>query len=144
MSVQEAIIGAVALWSVSVFLILDIIFKWTEIKLSKKMPLKIISLFFIFAGIFLYPLLEITFGFTYPKMVFFGAECPTTISLIGIFIGSIPKVNKPLFILISLNAIFVGFSVALNGATFDYFYGLAGISGILMMTIYFKKILKIK
>jgi len=142
MGLQEAIIGAVALWSVSIFLILDIIFKWTEIKLPKKTHLKIISLSLIFAGIVLYPLLEIALGFTYPRMVFFGAECPTTISLIGLFIGSIPKVNKPLFILISVNAIFVGFSVAINGATFDYLYGLAGVFGILMLTFHFNHIFK--
>ena len=79
-------------------------------------------------------------GFTYPRIIFFGAECPTTISLIGILIGSIPKVNKLLFILISVSAIFIGFSVAINGATFDYLLGLAGVLGILMLTIHFNDI----
>jgi len=135
---QNALIGGIALWVVSLFLILDTIFNWTKIKLSENNGLKYISWFFIFAGIFLYPLVEITTGFTFPKMVFFGAECPTTITLIGVFIGSIPKVNKPLFILISLNAIFTGISVAIYGATFDYLYALAGVFGILLMIIYFK------
>ena len=77
-------------------------------------------------------------------MVFFGAECPTTISLIGLFIGSIPKVNKPLFILISLNAIITGGSVAMSGATFDYLYAVSGILGLLMMIIYFRDIFIVK
>ena len=140
MGFQEAIIGAIHAWSVSIFLILDVIFEWTEIKLPKRTHLKIISWSLIFAGIVLYPLLEIALGFTYPRIIFFGAECPTTISLIGILIGSIPKVNKLLFILISVSAIFIGFSVAINGATFDYLLGLAGVFGILMLTIHFNDI----
>ena len=137
---QDALIGGIGLWSVSFFLIIDVIFNWTEVRLNEKKGLKYISLFFIFSGIFLYPLIEIALGFTFPRMVFFGAECPTTISLIGIFIGSIPRVNKPLFILISINAIFTGLSVAVYGAAFDYFYALAGIIGVLLMIIYFKDI----
>ena len=137
---QTALIGTIALWVVSLFLILDVIFNWTEIKIPENNKLKYISWFFIFAGIFLYPLVEIATGFTYPRMVFFGAECPTTISLIGILIGSIPKVNKPLFILISLNAIFTGISVAIYGATFDYLYALAGVFGTLSIIIYFKDV----
>ena len=137
---SDALVGGIALWIVSLFLILDVIFKWTHIKPSENKTLKYISWFFIFGGIFLYPLVEIATGFTFPRMVFFGAECPTTISLIGIFIGSIPKVNKPLFILVSLNAIFTGLSVAISGATFDYFYAIAGVFGILFMLIYFNQI----
>ncbi len=137
---SDALIGGIALWIVSLFLILDVIFKWTHIKLSENKTFRYISWFFIFGGIFLYPLVEIATGFTFPRMVFFGAECPTTISLIGIFIGSIPKVNKPLFILVSLNAIFTGFSVAISGATFDYFYATAGVFGTLFILIYFKQI----
>jgi len=99
MGTKAAIGGAVGLWSVSFFLILDIIFSWTSIQIPEKKYLKILSWSLIFAGIFLYPVLELILGFTYPRMVFFGAECPTTISLIGLFIGSIPKVNKPLFVI---------------------------------------------
>ncbi len=137
---DDAIIGSIALWIVSLFLILDVIFNWTHIKLSDNKLLKYTSLFLIFGGIFLYPLIEIATGFTFPRMVFFSAECPTTISLIGVFIGSIPKVNKPLFILISSDALFTGFSVAINGGTFDYFFGFAGVLGFLAMIIYFKSI----
>lgn len=140
MGENAAIIGGIALWLVAFFLVLDVLFNWTHIKLSDNKTIRYTSLFFIFTGIFLYPLVEIATGFTFPKMVFFGAECPTTISLIGIFIGSIPKVNKPLFILVSLNAMFTGISVAIYGAIFDYLYGLAGFFGILFMIIYFKDI----
>ncbi len=144
MGTGAAVGGAVGLWSVSFFLVLDIFFKWTEVRISENKFLRFTSWFFIFAGIFLYPVLEIALGFTYPRMVFFGAECPTTISLIGLLIGSIPKVNKPLFVLISINAVATGGSVALSGATFDYMYALAGIFGIIMMIVYFKDIFKTK
>ena len=144
MGTGAAIGGAVGLWSISFFLILDIFFKWTEIKVSENRFLKFTSWFFIIAGIFLYPILEIALGFTYPRMVFFGAECPTTISLIGLFIGSVPRVNKPLFILISLNAIFTGGSVAINGAGFDFLYAFAGLAGTAVILLYFKDIFLIK
>jgi hypothetical protein len=137
---DDALIGGIALWVVALFLVLDVVFNWTDIKLSDNKAIRYTSLFFIFSGIFLYPLIEIATGFTFPRMVFFSAECPTTISLIGVFIGSIPKVNKPLFVLVSLNAIFTGISVAIYGATFDYLYGLAGVFGIIFILIYFKSI----
>jgi len=137
---NDALIGAIALWAVSLLLILDVIFNWTDIRLSKNKILRFISLFLILGGIFLYPLIETATGFTFPRMVFFGAECPTTISLIGLFIGSIPEVNKPLFILVSLNAIFTGTSVALSGAVFDFFYAFAGVLGLLTIIVYFKSI----
>jgi len=140
MGLEEALIGSIALWLVSLLLIADIIFGWTEIRLSANKSIRYISWFFIIAGIFLYPLLETALGFTYPRMVFLGAECPTTIALIGVLIGSIPKVNKVLFVLVSLNAVITGTSVAIGGAPFDYLYATAGVFGILMMLIYFKEI----
>ena len=140
MGLKVALAGAIGLWFVALFLILDVIFNWTTIKVPEQKSLKIFSWLLIFTGIFLYPLVEISLGFTYPGMVFFGAECPTTISLIGLYIGSIPKVNKPLFVIISLNAIVTGGSVALSGATFDYLYALAGIIGMMMLILHFKEI----
>ncbi|NOY10140.1 MAG: hypothetical protein GXP33_15005 [Spirochaetes bacterium] len=132
--------GAAALWLVALLLVLDMVFHWTVIRLPERKDLKVISIFFMTAGIILYPLLEMLLGFTWPRMVFFSAECPTTIFLIGLFIGSIPKVNKPLFILVSVNAVFTGLSVAINGAPFDYLYALAGLAGIVMMGKYFREI----
>jgi hypothetical protein len=140
MGTTAALSGAIGLWLVAAFLILDVIFSWTEIRIPQQSHLKILSWSLIFAGIFFYPVLEILLGFTYPGMVFFGAECPTTISLIGVFIGSIPKVNKPLFVIISLNAIFTGGFFAVNGATFDYLYVLAGILGVSMLVVHFRDI----
>ncbi|GEM_PF-6737335 len=140
MGPSQALTGAIALWVVAALLIADVIFGWTEVRLSERLLLKVISLFFVVAGIFLYPLLEMALGFKYPRIVFLGAECPTTISLIGIFIGSIPKVNKPLFILVSFNAVITGLSFAVNGAPFDYLYAASGLFGLIMMTIYFKPI----
>jgi len=140
MGKNTALIGSVSFWIIALLLILDVIFKWTYIKLSDNKTRRYLSLFFILGGVFLYPLFEIATGFRYPRMVFFGAECPTTISLIGVFIGSIPKVNKILFVIISLNAIFTGTSVAINGAVFDYFYALAGIFGSIMIIANFRNI----
>ena len=137
-----ALIGAIALWSVAFLLIIDAIFHWTEVRWPERLDLKVFAISFMVAGIFLYPLLEMGLGFTWPRMVLFGAECPTTIFLIGLFIGSIPKVNKPLFVIVSLNAIATGLSVAMNGAPFDYLYALAGAAGIMMMIKYFNNIFK--
>ncbi len=134
--------GAIGLWLIAVFLILDVVFNWTEIRPPEQTHLRILSYALIFAGIFFYPVLEMLLGFTYPRMVFFGAECPTTISLIGLFIGSIPKVNKPLFVLVSLNAIVTGSYFAINGAAFDYLYALAGILGVSMLIFHFNDIFK--
>ncbi len=137
-----ALSGAVALWIVALLLALDAIFHWTEVRWPEQLDLKVLSISFMVAGIFLYPLLEMALGFTWPRMVLFGAECPTTIFLIGLFIGSIPRVNKLLFVFVSLNAIATGLSVALNGAPFDFLYAAAGITGIIMITRYFKDIFK--
>ena len=133
MGAASAWVGAVALWAVAFFLVLDMIFYWTEIRLPERLDLKVISITLMATGIFIYPLLEIALGFTWPRMVLFGAECPTTIFLIGLFIGSIPKVNKPLIVIASLNALAVGLSFALNGAPFDFLYAAAGVIGILMI-----------
>jgi hypothetical protein len=135
-----ALLGAIGLWLVALLLIFDIIFHWTEVRWPERLDLKVLSISFMVAGIFLYPLLEMSLGFTWPGMVLFGAECPTTIFLIGLFIGSIPKVNKPLFVIVSLNAIVTGGSVAMNGAPFDYLYAIAGIAGITMIIKDFSKI----
>jgi len=140
MGAAMALIGAIALWLVALLLVVDIIFHWTEVRWPERLDLKVLSISLMVAGIFLYPLLEMGLGFTWPRMVLFGAECPTTIFLIGLFIGSIPKVNKPLFVIVSLNAIATGSSVAMNGAPFDYLYAIAGIVGVTMIIKDFKKI----
>jgi len=140
MGAQMALFGAIALWMVALILLLDAIFSWTIVDISEKKELKIISLFLMFSGIFLYPLLEMVLGFTWPGMVLFGAECPTTIFLIGLLIGSIPKTNRFLLILVSINAVMTGTSVALNGAPFDFLYAFAGLCGIYVMVKYWKLI----
>ncbi|NOZ72274.1 MAG: hypothetical protein GXP38_10230 [Chloroflexi bacterium] len=132
-----ALMGAIALWFVALLLLLDAYFHWTEVRWPERRDLRLLSLFLMAAGIFLYPILEVALGFTWPGMVLFGAECPTTIFLIGLLIGSIPKVNKPLFVIVSLNAMATGFSVAMNGAPFDYLYAFAGVAGMAMIIRYF-------
>lgn len=144
MGTTMAMAGAVGLWTVALLLVLDVIFHWTEVRWPVRLDLRILSISFMVAGLFLYPLLEVGLGFTWPRMVLFGAECPTTIFLIGLFIGSIPKVNKPLFVIASLNAIATGLSVAVNGAPFDYLYALAGVAGVTMLIKDFKGIFETK
>lgn len=138
MGTQMALFGAIALWVIALILLLDAIFTWTIVDLSNKSDLKVIAVFLMFAGIFLYPILEIMLGFTWPGMVLFGAECPTTIFLIGLLIGSIPKVNRVLLILVSFNAVMTGASIAINGAPFDFLYAFAGLCGIYAMVKYWK------
>jgi hypothetical protein len=140
MGTGMALIGAIALWLVAVLLIIDTMFHWTEVRWPERIDLRVLSISLMAAGILLYPLLEMALGFTWPRMVLFGAECPTTIFLIGLFIGSIPRVNKPLFVIVSLNALATGGSVAINGASFDYLYAIAGVAGITMIIKDFSKI----
>jgi len=140
MGFAAALSGSAALWLVSVLLILDGLLYWTHVEMPEKTTLKIISFIFMFSGIFIYPLLEILLGFKWPGMVLFGAECPTTIFLIGLFTGCVPKVNKILFLLISVNAVATGFSVAINGAAFDFLYAAAGITGLAVIIMNFRLI----
>ena len=128
--------GAIALWGVAALLLVDAFLHQTEVRWPEAAPLKWLSASLMVAGILLYPLVELATGFSWPGMVLFGAECPTTIFLIGLLIGSIPRVNRLLFILVSLNAIVTGFSVATAGATIDYLYGLAGLLGFAAMIAY--------
>ncbi len=144
MGTAMAMTGAIGLWLVSLLLVLDIFLKWTDIRINSSSFLNILSWLLIFSGIFLYPLLEIILGFTYPRMVFLGGECPTTIALIGLLIGSVPRVNKVLFVLVSINAVFTGGSVALSGAPFDFMYAGAGVLGMFVMIVYFKPIFRRK
>lgn len=135
-----AMIGAVALWLVALLLVLDVIVGWTEVRMSQRLDIRIASITLMVSGIVLYPILEMLLGFRWPRMVLFGAECPTTIFLIGLLIGCIPKVNKLLYVLVSLNAMATGFSVATHGAPFDFMYAAAGLTGAVMMLIYAKSI----
>jgi hypothetical protein len=135
-----SLIGAFAMWFVALLLALDAILNWTDVKMPENTCLKIVSIGLMATGILIYPLAEIILGFTWPRMVLFGAECPTTIFLIGLFIGCVPKVNRLLFCIVSLNAILTGFSVAMNGAPFDYLYGISGVAGVVVMIAYFKEL----
>ena len=144
MGASLAIAGAVALWLIALLLFLDARFFWTEVRTPNNPDLKVISLLLMVTGIFLYPLVEIALGFIMPRMVLFGAECPTTIFLIGLLIGAIPKTNKPLLVIASINALIVGFSIATHGAPFDYLYGLAGLLGVLMTIKYYRDIFERK
>ncbi|MHA1207992.1 MAG: DUF6064 family protein [Candidatus Freyarchaeota archaeon] len=132
------IVGAVIMWIFSTLFLLDIFWKETEFKLPHPKDLLIISLTLIVWGIFVYPLTEWLLGFTWPGMVFFGAECPSTIFTIGLLVGALPKVNKMLFALLSIGAIVSGGFFSFLGATFDIAYFASGVVGLLMLTKYRK------
>jgi hypothetical protein len=141
MGAGMAWMGAAVLWMVALLLVIDMIFYWTEVGWPRQFYRRALSLSFMAIGIFLYPLAEMALGFTWPRMVLFGAaECPTTIFLIGLFIGCVPRVNKPLFVIISLNAMATGFSVAVNGAPFDLLYAAAGLAGATVIVKDFREI----
>ncbi|MHA1274477.1 MAG: DUF6064 family protein [Promethearchaeota archaeon] len=101
---------------------------------------KCISLILIFWGLLIYPMIEIMLGFIWPNMVFFGAECPTTIFVIGLLIGSLPRVNKTIYIFLSIGAIISGGMWGFQGAWFDIAYFSSGVIALIILIIYRKKI----
>jgi len=135
----EYISGAVIMWIFSSFFVWDIFHKKTDFRLSPQIDLRVLSLLLMSYGIFIYPLVEWALGFTWPRMVLFGAECPSTIFTIGLLIGSIPQVNKIIYIALSIGAIISGGTFAMLGATFDIAYFASGVCGLLMLIKYRKQ-----
>ncbi|MBD3407540.1 MAG: hypothetical protein GF411_15595 [Candidatus Lokiarchaeota archaeon] len=137
-----AIAGGVAMWGIALLLVLDAYWKKATFTFSfeSHIWIRIIGVILIISGIVLYPIIEIVTGHVWPAMVLFTAECPTTISLIGLYLTAVPKTNKLLLAIISLNAAYTGFAVALAGFLTDALYGIAGVFGILALIIYWKEI----
>ena len=136
----EYISGAVIMWIFSSLFVWDIFHQKTDFRLSPRTDLKVLSLLLMSYGIFIYPLVEWALGFTWPRMVFFGAECPSTIFAIGLLIGSIPRVNKAIYIALSIGAIISGGTFSMLGATFDIAYFASGVCGLLMLIRYRREI----
>ncbi len=136
-----ALEGTIALCSIGILFFIDMGFKNNIIRLSKNKDLRTISIILMGTGIFLYPLIEILTGFNWPGMVLFGAECPTTIFVIGLLIGALPNVNRLIYLLLAVNATFVGISVGIAGGYFDYSYGAAGVLALIMAVKYRKEFL---
>lgn len=131
-----AIEGAVSMWVIGGFLFYSLRKGSFVFSLPAEWDLKILSLYFIVHGLVLYPIVELLFGYGWPTMVFIGAECPTTILLIGLLIGSIRKVNTVVATFLFLFAAIWGSYVGFNGFLPDVFYGLAGIAGLAMVVKY--------
>ncbi|MHA1378463.1 MAG: DUF6064 family protein [Candidatus Helarchaeota archaeon] len=134
--------GAIIMWVIGALFLVDIFlneieFDFTKINLK---DIKVVSLILIFWGTLIYPLVEILLGFTWPNMVFFGAECPSTIFVIGLLIGSIPNINIIIYIFLSISAIISGSMWGFQGAWFDIAYFASGIIGIIMVIRHWKKI----
>jgi len=136
----EYIIGAVIMWVFSLLFVWDAFQRKTAYRLSPRTDLKVLSLLLMSYGIFVYPLVEWMLGFTWPKMVFFGAECPSTIFTIGLLIGSIPRVNKIIYVALSIGAVISGGTFSMLGATFDIAYFASGVCGLLMLIKYRKEV----
>ncbi|MHA1971447.1 MAG: DUF6064 family protein [Candidatus Hodarchaeales archaeon] len=134
--------GLLGMWLVSVLLFLDIYWDKTRITfdLNEFKSVKIIGISLMITGMVIYPIVEILMGFNWPDMVLFGAECPTTIFLIGLLIIAVPKTNKLFLIIIALNAIYTGGSFALMGFPVDILYAGAGIIGVLFTIVYWGEI----
>jgi hypothetical protein len=60
--------GAIALWAVALLLIIDVILHQTDVRWPKETDLKYLSASLMVAGIFLYPLVELACGFSWPGM----------------------------------------------------------------------------
>ncbi len=134
------IVGAVIMWVFSLLFVWDVFHKQTAFRLSSRTDLRILSLLLMIYGIFVYPLVEWVLGFTWPEMVFFGAECPSTIFTIGLLIGSIPRVNKVIYTVLSAGAVISGGIFSMLGATFDIPYFASGICALIMLIKYRKEV----
>jgi len=139
---EFGISGLLGMWLVSILLLLDIYWDKTRItfKFSEFKSIKIVGIGLMITGMFVYPVVEIIMGFNWPDMVLFGAECPTTIFLIGLLLLAMPETNKLFLLIISINAIYTGGSFALMGFPVDILYASAGIIGIIFTIIYWKAI----
>jgi hypothetical protein len=91
-------------------------------------------------GIFLYPLVELLMGYTWPR-IFVLSFCPMGIFAIGIIITAYPKLfesklYQTLLILLSFGAVVFGTRTVLIGGIFDLSYLISGIIGFLILLKY--------
>lgn len=131
---KSAISGAIVLTFYGTLLSLDAIW-WKKIifRIPERTDLKISMILLIFLGLF-YPVIELSLGYTWPRMVLFGSECPTTTFVLGLLTGSLPKTNKWILGIFATNAILVGGYVGFNGFIVDALtYFPAGVIGWIMM-----------
>ena len=115
--------------------IIDIFRAKIEFKLPETNGKKYFVLFLIISAFVLYPLIEYISGHSYPGIPLFGvAPCPTIIFSLALLIGSIPKVDKKIFILLIIPAISYGFIVPITlGVWADSLLLVSGIYGLFMV-----------
>jgi hypothetical protein len=115
--------------------IIDIFRAKIEFKLPKTGGKKYFTLFLIVSAFVLYPLIEYIAGHSYPKIPLFGvAPCPTIIFSLALLIGSMPRVDKKIFILLILPAISYGFIVPITlGVWADSLLLISGIYGVIIL-----------
>jgi hypothetical protein len=119
---------------VSLFII-DIFIAKIEFKLPKVNSKKYFILFLIISAFVLYPLIEYISGHSYPRILLFGvAPCPTIIFSLALLIGSIPKVDKKIFILLIIPAISYGFIVPITLRVWaDFLLLVSGMYGLIIL-----------
>jgi len=88
-----------------------------------------IGFFFILYSLIIYPMLDLSFGHTYPYSPTFGLPCPTTIFTFGMFLF-ISKKTKVLFLILPFVWSIIGFFAAVKLSIYeDYGLLIAGIIG---------------
>lgn len=108
--------------------------------LPEQNGIKFLSIIMMTYGIFLYPLVELFMGYTWPR-IFVLSFCPMGIFAIGILITAYPRSSdsrtyQALLILLSLGAVVFGTRTVLIGGIFDLSYSISGIIGFLILLRY--------
>lgn len=132
---------AVNHWAVSLLFIISLFKNEIEFNLPEQRNFKIVSIVLSLYGIFIYTLVELLMGYTWPGIFTFGALCPTSIFAIGVIITAIPGAQKSkvyiwLLGLLSTGAIICGGRTVLIGGIFDLSYFTSGIIGFFVLWKY--------
>ena len=115
--------------------IIDIFRVKIEFKLPETNGKKYFVLFLIISAFVLYPVIEYISGHSYPRVPLFGvAPCPTIIFSLALLIGSMPKVDKNIFILLIIPAISYGFIVPITlGVWADFLLLVSGVYSLIVL-----------
>ena len=129
------LISRVGLIVVALLFVIDIFVGKIEFELPKTWWKKYLTLFWVVFAFVLYPLIEWALGHPYPEVPLFGVLfCPTTIFSIALLAGAIPNVDKKVFVLLSVAAIFTGISAPISYHIYvDFMLLAAGIYGLIML-----------
>lgn len=128
-------------WFMS-FLFFAEAFWWKKIifQLPQQKDLRYLSVLLMFTGIFLYTIVELMTGHSWPEIVLFGAGCPTTIFLNGLLISSLSRItNKWVLGIVFTYSVFVGGNWAWGGIAVDWLFFGSGIIGWAMLIRYWDR-----